>query len=204
MARLVTARSLSSCHPVYHRAVATNPDRSSHFPAIEKKHGMPMLHWFDVMREIGDLKYAEQIAYLRENHGFSQAHANALVLYSKGNTTSKRFSTIDDYLTGVDPVAAETAREIFRVLQAKWKRSTIVIAWNQPMLKIGETYVFGLNVLKNYILISPLSGSVIEEFADRMTDYKVNKKTIQVPSDWKPDAKLLRNLVAARIAETSD
>jgi uncharacterized protein YdhG (YjbR/CyaY superfamily) len=44
---------------------------------------------------------------------------------------------------------------------------------------------------------------VIAAFADRLkTDgYKVNKKTIQVPSDWKPDAKLLRDLVDARIAE---
>ena len=57
----------------------THPDRESYFPAIEKKHGLPMSYWFDQMKEIGDKKYLEQIAYLRENHGFSQAHANALV-----------------------------------------------------------------------------------------------------------------------------
>jgi uncharacterized protein YdhG (YjbR/CyaY superfamily) len=36
-----------------------------------------------------------------------------------------------------------------------------------------------------------------------LTDYKVNKKTIRVPVDWKPDKKLLRDMVAARIAESS-
>ena len=27
--------------------MATNPDRSSYFPAIEKKYGQPMSYWFD-------------------------------------------------------------------------------------------------------------------------------------------------------------
>ena len=43
---------------------STNPDRVSYFPAIVKKHGLPMSYWFDQMKEIADWKYAEQIAYL--------------------------------------------------------------------------------------------------------------------------------------------
>jgi hypothetical protein len=58
--------------------------------------------WFDQMKQISELKYAEQIAFLRENHGFSQAHANAVVLYSRGNTSSQRFGTLDDYLESAD------------------------------------------------------------------------------------------------------
>ena len=43
-----------------------------------------------------------------------------------------------------------------------------------------------------------------EAAQDLLTDYKVNKKTIQVPVDWKPDVKLLRDMAAARVAEISD
>jgi hypothetical protein len=56
------------------------------------------------MKQISELKYAEQIAFLRENHGFSQAHANDVVLYSRGNTSSQRFGTLDDYLESADAV----------------------------------------------------------------------------------------------------
>jgi hypothetical protein len=184
----------------------TNPDRSSYFPAIEKRYGLPMSHWFEVMDTIRDQKYPEQIAYLRENHGFSQAHANALVLYSRGNTTSRRFDTLDDYLAPCDPVTQETVRAMFGVLQKKFKRAEVVIAWNQPMLKVDGEYVFGLSVLKNYILMAPYgSGDVLAQFRDRLVadGYKVNKKTIQVPLDWKPDAKLLVDMAAARIAEVT-
>jgi uncharacterized protein YdhG (YjbR/CyaY superfamily) len=51
--------------------------------------------------------------------------------------------------------------------------------------------------------MAPWSKDVLAEFAPRLTDYKVNKKTIQVPVDWKPDTKLLRDMAAARIAEFS-
>lgn len=37
------------------------------------------------MAELVDQKYPEQIAHLRENYGFAQAHANALVMYSRGS-----------------------------------------------------------------------------------------------------------------------
>jgi hypothetical protein len=99
--------------------MVSNPDRASYFPAIEKKHGLPMTFWHDQMKLIKDLKYPEQIAYLRENHGFSQAHANALVLYSKGNTTSKRFSTLEEFLVTHDATKQKTIK-----VPVDWKVDT--------------------------------------------------------------------------------
>ena len=68
-------------------------DRSAFFPRIEKKYGQPMPYWHGVMAELADQKYAEQIAFLKENHGFSQTYANALVMFSRGSKTSKRLIT---------------------------------------------------------------------------------------------------------------
>ena len=181
--------------------MAANPDRASYFPAIEKKHGQPMAYWFEVMAEIKDLKYPEQIAYLRENHGFSQAHANALVLYSRGSKTSRRFESLDEYLASCEDVQQATVRAIFKAIQGKYPKLEMVIAWNQPMLKSGTQYVFGLSVLKSYILLAPVGPGILDEFLPRLNDYVVNKKTIRVPSDWKVDTKLLRDMAAARLAQ---
>ena len=181
--------------------MATNPDRASYFPAIEKKYGQPMSYWFDQMAEISDRKYPEQIAYLRENHGFSQAHANALVLYSRGSKSAHRVHTLDEYLEPSDETKRKTVRAIFTAITSKYPRMELVIAWNQPMLRLDGQYIFGVSVLTNHILMAPWSKAVLDEFAPRLTGYKVNKKTIQVPVDWKPDTKLLRDMAAARIAE---
>ncbi len=182
--------------------MATNPDRASHFPAIEKKYGHKMSYWHSVMKEIADWKYPEQIAYLKENYGFSQTHANALVMYSRGSKSSRRFNSLDGYLKSADSSKQSTVRAIFAVMEKKWPKGEVVIAWNQPMFKLDGSYIFGVTVLKNHILLAPWSTDVLADFADRLSKYKVLKKTIQVPVDWKVDTKLIRDMAAARIAET--
>jgi uncharacterized protein YdhG (YjbR/CyaY superfamily) len=139
---------------------------------------------------------------LRENHGFSQAHANALVLYSKGNTTSKRFNTLEDFLAPLDATKQKTIKAIFKALKTKFPKGEIVIAWNQPMLKIEGQYVFGVSVATKHLLIAPWGEGVIDKFLPKLKDYEVNKKTIKVPVDWKVDAKLLVDMATASIKAT--
>ena len=176
-------------------------DRKAHFPSIEKKYGMPMAHWSKQMEKVAGKKYPEQIAFLRENHAFSQAHANALVMYTRGSKSSKRFNSLDDYLKDFDPVKKRTVKAIFKAAKAKHPKMEIVMAWNHPMLKLGEDYILGVSVLKNHILLGPWGDNVIKRFADRLADYKTNKKTIQVPVDWKVNAKLLQDIVKDRVKE---
>ena len=179
-----------------------DPSREAHFPAIEKRYGEKMSYWFKVMKEIKDDKYPEQVAHLRENYGFSQAHANALVMFSRGSTSSKRHDTPADYYKSIDPKQATTLRKIFRTIQSKYPKTELVIAWNQPMLKLGNDYIFGATATKKHILMSPWSSDVLADFADRLEHLELKKKTIGVPNDWKVEEKLILDMVKARIAET--
>ena len=76
-----------------------------------------------------------------------------------------------------------------------------MIAWNQPMLKAANGYVFGLCVQKNHILLNPFSADAIKKTLPKLKDYKVNKHTIRVPFDWIIDKQLLLVLVKARFTE---
>lgn len=176
----------------------SNPDRASYFPAIEKRYGKPMSYWFTQMKKVKGEKYADQMAFLQEQHGFSRAHANALVLYLKGSTTSKRYETFDDYLATLDETKATTMRAIFAALTAKFRKAEVVIAWNQPMLKQEGRYLFGAGAQKSHILIAPFDAGIIDELRPRLEGYQVNKKTIRVPVDWKVDKKLLVDMVSAQ------
>jgi uncharacterized protein YdhG (YjbR/CyaY superfamily) len=176
-------------------------DRSKFFPAIEKKHGGPIALWIERLKDLGDAKYPEQIAFLRENHAFSQSHANALVMYVRGSETSKRFKNPKEFFASVDPVAAKTAQEIFATITTKFPDLELVIAWNQPMLRTGTQYVIGLSVAKNHITLNPFSGEVLSSVTDKLSKYVVNKHTFQVPIDWKVDAVLLCALATARLKE---
>ena len=186
----------------YYVTVATkDPSREAHFPAIEKKYGEKMSYWFKVMKEIADEKYPKQIAHLRENYGFTQAHANALVMYSRGSTTTKKYETAGQYYETLDPQQVKTVKAIFKAIQTKFPQLELVIAWNQPMLKDETKYVFGVSCSKNTVLMAPWSKAVLAKFEPRMSDLVVKIKTIAVPNDWKVDAKLLTDMVKMRMAE---
>lgn len=176
-------------------------DRSKFFPAIEKKHGGPISRWFEELSSLGKATYADQMAYLQENHGFSRSHANAVVMHHRGSTTSRRFASTDAYFASIGPVKARTATHIFDVIMTAFPKLELVMAWNQPMVKLDDTYVFGLSASTNHLTLAPLGRDVITNFAQKLSKYETNKKTFKVPVDWKVDAVLLRALVRYRIKE---
>lgn len=176
-------------------------DRSKFFPAIEKKHGEKVQHWIRLLRELETTKYPEQIAYLKENHGFSQTHANALVMYVRGSTTSKKFDSPATYFKSLEPKTLKTIKAIFNVITATNKGLELVMAWNQPMLRNGEGYLLGISISKNHLTLNPFSKDVLDSHSKKLSDYKVNKQTFNVPLDWKIDEPLLRSIAKARLQE---
>lgn len=180
---------------------AKGPSREAHFPLIEKKYGEPMKYWFKVMAAIKDKKYPEQIAHLRENYGFSHAHANALVMFSRGSLTTRKFETPSEYFKSIDPIQAKTLRKVFRLLKTKFPDLELVTAWNQPMLRKGTQYVFGASVAKNHILIAPFNAAVLKKMAPQLKEYTVNKKTVAVPNDWDVDEKILVKMVKSVLSQ---
>jgi uncharacterized protein YdhG (YjbR/CyaY superfamily) len=179
-----------------------DPSREAHFPAIEKRYGEKMAYWFEVMKEVKDLKYPEQIAHLRENYGFSQAHANALVMYSRGSTSSKRHDTHADFFKTIKPEQVKTMKKIFKVIKDKYPKVEPVIAWNQPMLKLGDDYIFGISASTNHLSMAFWSDDVLDAFREKLAHLRVTKKTIAIPNDWVVEEKLILAMAKARIAET--
>ena len=160
-----------------------------------------MSYWFTQLKEVADEKYPEQISFLRERFGFSQAHANAVVMYARGSKSAKHHDSPNDYFNKLDATSKRTAKAIFKSIQTKYPKLELVIAWNQPMLKSENGYVFGLGVQKNHILINPFSKEVLEKNLNKWDGYKVNKHTIQIPQDWTVSEKLLLPLIKDRLAE---
>ena len=179
---------------------SVNKSRSSVFPSIEKRYGEKMTHWFAIMEKLEGRKYAEQIAHLKENYGFSQAHANALVMFSRGSKSSRRFATHADFYKSVTPQQAKTIKAIFKAITTKYPELELVIAWNTPMAKIDKHYIFDASASTKHVLIAPWDQDVLKKFAPKFKEGTALKKTIQLPNDWEVDAKLIQALIKASLA----
>jgi uncharacterized protein len=180
---------------------ADSGDRTAQFPLIERRYGHPVSFWLKRLGELDDTRYAAQMAYLQEERGFSRAHANTVVMYARGSQSTKRFADSDAYFATLNPTQAKTARAIFAALQKRFDDLELVIAWNQPMLRRGSKYVFGLAAASEHMLLMPWGEGVLEVAPQRLEGLKVKKKTVQIPSDWKVDTTLLTAMVAERLRQ---
>jgi uncharacterized protein YdhG (YjbR/CyaY superfamily) len=160
-----------------------------------------MQFWFDLLLQFGDAKYSDQIALLRRDHGFSQAHANAVVMQHRGSTSSRRYSSVDELLDSLGAEHAQLTRQIFSAITKKYPKLELAVAWNQPMLKLGNDYVIGVASSKNHLTIGPWGNDVIAAFAKELVGLETNKKTIKVPLDWKVNSALLCRMVKYRLNE---
>ena len=106
-----------------------------------------------------------------------------------------------EYYKTLDAKQLKTVKAIFKTIQAKHPELELVIAWNQPMLRLDKDYVFGISVAKNHILMAPWSKKALKKMAPLMKDLDVKMKTIGIPNDWKIDSKLLLGLVKERLNE---
>lgn len=179
-------------------------DRSSQFPAIERRYGFPIRHWFDLLAASDAATYDEQMTLLQGDHGFSRAHANAVVMTHRGSSTTRRFATPEDWFASVDPAAAATARSIFAAIQKRVRGLELVTAWNQPILRSSSGYVFGLSAAKAHLTLNPFSDAALDACADRLAGYTCAKRTFRVPLDWKVDGPLLAALVRVRMDELKE
>lgn len=179
----------------------TSGDRERLFPLIEKKHGKPVSHWLQLLSHCDSDKYSDQIAVLREGHGFSQAHANALVMFHRGSPSSKRFATPNDYFASLPKAHSLLARSIFSQLHSDFPHLDLVIAWNQPILRLGKENVFGLSASTTHLTINPFSPRVLSELANELKGFEVLKHTIRIPLNWEFDSAVLAKLVSLRLQE---
>ena len=114
-----------------------------------------------------------------------------------------KFDNFTDFYASLAPEQLEHITSLVEWVSTNYPELEPVIAWNQPMLKSGEKYVFGVSTSKNHISIAPWSEKVLKKFTPHFKEYRVNKKTIALPNDWKVDQKLLCDMVAAGVKEKS-
>ena len=179
-------------------------DRARYFPAIEKRYGQPVEHWWDLLGELDSERYPDQMALLQEGHGFSRSHANAVVMSFRGSASAKRFPTVEDYFASLTPAQRTLITGIIDILQTRFPHLELVIAWNQPILRVNRGYVFGLSASRARVSVNPFSKDVLDAVTPDWEGFDVLGHTIRIPLDGVPAPELLADMITRRLAELGD
>jgi uncharacterized protein YdhG (YjbR/CyaY superfamily) len=108
---------------------------------------------------------------------------------------------LDDYFESLEPPKGDTLRAVIADVLAQFPELECKLSWNVPQIHRAGDFVFGVSAAKHHLSLSPWSTQVIADFGDRLDGFVVKKNLFQVPVDWEIDSALLRDLVAARLAE---
>ncbi|MEY5017431.1 MAG: hypothetical protein RL431_480 [Actinomycetota bacterium] len=106
-----------------------------------------------------------------------------------------KFASFDEFYASLPADQERAIRRFVDHVAASRPELELVLAWNQPMFKLGKTYVIGFMPTKNHINLLTISDDAIKHFAAAIEGYRHGTRSISLPFDWDIDAQLVNDIV---------
>jgi uncharacterized protein YdhG (YjbR/CyaY superfamily) len=108
---------------------------------------------------------------------------------------------VESYLAGCPEPHRTTLKKLRATIRSVVpKETTEVISYGMPSFRYKGGLV-GYAAFKEHCSFFPMSGRLVEEFADELKAYKTSKGTIQFSVDKPLPAALVKKMVKARVAQ---
>lgn len=172
--------------------------RERHFAAIEKKYGETIAVWLDRLAQLGDAKYAEQMALLQDTYNMSRTHANALVMTHRGSTHERRHADFDEYLASLTPAQQAPIKTLHTLVATRFPQLTPKMAYNQPMFARPDgSLCVGFSASAKHVSLNPFSADVVAKHAPHFAKSMVTAHTLK----FALDAEIDENLIVAIVTD---
>jgi uncharacterized protein YdhG (YjbR/CyaY superfamily) len=112
----------------------------------------------------------------------------------------KTAADLDAYFAEVSPDLQAPLQELRRIIRSVVPDATETISYHMPTF-VHHGGLLCYAAFKSHLGLFPMSGTVLDRFADELQDYRTGKGTLRFdPSKPLPRA-LIKKLVKARVAE---
>jgi uncharacterized protein len=112
-----------------------------------------------------------------------------------------KFENLEDFYKSLPEDQATAIRRFVDHVASAYPQFEMVLAWNQPMFRVGTKYILGFMPTKNYINLATVSPDVIVSLGPALEDYRHGGRTISLPFDWQIDTALIAQIVELRLVE---
>lgn len=114
---------------------------------------------------------------------------------------SKKPTSIDEYLEGVDADKRKTLEQLRRTISKIVPDAEECISYGLPAFKRDGKAFAGFGASANHCAYYPMSGSTVETLADDLKNYETSKGGVRFPPNKPLPTALLRKLIKTRLAE---
>ena len=110
-----------------------------------------------------------------------------------------KFKDFDEFYSSLPEDQEVAIRRLVQFVAKQHKNLELVLAWNQPMFKLGKKYIIGFMPTKNHINLLTISDDAVSHFAVELEGYRHGSRSISLPFDWKIDQSLITKIIDFQI-----
>ncbi len=110
-------------------------------------------------------------------------------------------NSVDEYLNSAPEPQRTTLTALRVTLREVLPNAEEALSYGVPAFKVRGKPVAGYAFFKQHCSYFPHSGSVLQEIADELADFRWSKGTLQFPVDTPLPAELVRRLVEVRLEQ---
>ena len=114
-----------------------------------------------------------------------------------------KFASLDEFYASLPEDQEKAILRMVNYVAGVYPQLDLVLAWNQPMFKLGKKYLIGFMSTKNHINLLTMTNTPVTHFTDRLSTFRHGTRSISLPFDWVIDEELVKDIVAFRANEES-
>jgi uncharacterized protein YdhG (YjbR/CyaY superfamily) len=114
------------------------------------------------------------------------------------------FSSVDEYIAAQPAASQKALAQVRRAIRSAIPEAEETISYKMPTYKIGGEAALYFAGWKKHFSIYPASKRLLAEFADQLTEFKVDKSTIRFPLSAPVPIELLEEIAKFRAREVSE
>lgn len=111
------------------------------------------------------------------------------------NNLVPKYASFDEFYAALNPHQEQAVRRFVDHVVHAAPDLELVLAWNQPMFKLGTRYVLGFMPTAKHINLLTIADDAITHFAGRLTGFTHGTRSIALPFDWDIDTALVSDII---------
>lgn len=106
-----------------------------------------------------------------------------------------KFANLEEFYLSLPRDQEQAIRRLVEYVAANYPDLELLLAWNQPMFRLGKKYLIGFMPTKKHINLLTVSDDAINHLAVEIKNYRHGTRSISLPFDWEIDQDLITKVI---------